>query len=372
MIRAFLASAALPWLVLRVKNIRRRIVVAWRGFSSAERRTAWHLLSHGFLFRREPVFVTGRKPDFLTYGRGRMWVEVKEFDPPTSQAQLDLGWEELTRRFAKIASPCLVDAWIAAGFDQRAAKQVTSLLGHELRTGLPAGLELYIAVPSGEVDKTVLRLSWKQRNGTNVQLVTLRSIDGVYSYPLAAEPHDWTANLEIDDGRTVITKRAFTVLQVRQPARVMLRVEASGKEAVLGSLGNAEMQDISTVNRLRDVIDDANDQIKSGQKHRAVPAVLVVYFDHLGGGDESDILRACLGDLTVSVDPNVNAISETFYGNKGVFRANKNTAISAIIYRSRHYAPVSLVNPHARYTVKQAWLDGTVYWVDATGKVRSD
>jgi len=372
MSRALLASMLPPWLSLKARDVRRRIALRWREFATAERRTAWHLLSRGFLFRREPIFVTGRKPDFLTFGRGRMWVEVKEFDPPVSQALLDAGWRELTQRLEKITHPCRIDAWIAPGFNQRAAKQVTHLLAQELKAGPPVGHELYIAVPSGTVDAAVVRLSWKRRNGTPVQLLSLRCVEGVYGYPLAAEPEDWTADLQIVDDSTVTAKPAFKVLQVRQPARVMLRVEVGGKGAVLGSLGNAEMQDVNTVDRLRDVIDDANDQVKSGHKHRAVPAVLVVYFDHLGGGQESDVLRACLGDLMASIDPNVNAISRTFYGHNGVFRPNKNTAISAIIYLSRHYPAMSLVNPYARYPVKRAWLDGTVYWIDSSGTVRSD
>lgn len=57
----------------------------WVRFATGERRTAWHLLRKGFFHRQEPRFVVGRKPDSLTFGRGRMWVEVKSLDPPMSQ-----------------------------------------------------------------------------------------------------------------------------------------------------------------------------------------------------------------------------------------------------------------------------------------------
>lgn len=358
--------------MLQVSKLRRSVTIAWRAFASAERRTAGHLLARGFLYRREPTFVDGQKPDFLTFGRGSMWVEVKAFDPPVSQALLDAGWQELTERFARFAGQCRVDAWIGSGFDQQAAKQVTHLLAKEVKAGLPANREIYIAVPSGGIDKrTMVRLDWKGRQGTNVQMVALRSIDGTYGYPLDAEPSDWTADMNLVEEGLALQRPAFTVLKPLRPARVLLRVERSSEDRVLCSLGNAEVQDVKTVDRLRDVIDDANDQIKNGQRHRPLPGVLVVYFDHLGGGDHGDVLRACLGDLTVSIDRHANAISETFYGRNGVFRPNKNTAISAIVYRSRHYSAMSLVNPYALYTVNRGWLDGVVYWVDSSGSVRS-
>ena len=356
----------------KIRDIRRSLIIAWREFASAERRTAWHLLVRGFLYHCEPAFVDGQKPDFLTLGRGRMWVEVKAFDPPVSQALLDAGWQELTERFAKFAGKCRVDAWIAPGFDQQVAKQVTHLLTNEIRAGLPADRVIYIAVPSGHIDKrAVVRLGWKGRRGIDVQMVALRSIDGTYGYPLAEEPSDWTADLQIIEGNTTVQRPAFTVLKAQRPARVLLRVEKWSENRVLCSLGNAEVQDVKTVDRLRDVIDDANDQLKNGQKHCALPGVLVVYFDHLGGGDHGDVLRACLGDLTVSIDRSTNSISETFYGRNGVFRRKKNTAISAIVYRSRHYSAMSLVNPYAQYPVKRGWLDGTTYWVDSCGAIRS-
>jgi hypothetical protein len=203
-------------------------------------------------------------------------------------------------------------------------------------------------------------------------MVALRSLDGVYGCPPAAEPADWTASLRITDNATTVERPAFTVLKQLRPARVTLRVEASDDEHVLCGMSNAEAQDVTTIDRLRDVIGDANDQLRNGQKYRAVPAVLVVFFDQLGGGDHEDILRACLGDLTVSIDRNAKAITDTFYGRNGVFRPNKNTAISAIIYRSRHYPAMSLLNPHALHPVPRAWLDGAVYSVDDSGRVRSN
>jgi hypothetical protein len=355
-----------------VLDVRRWMTLAWRQLATAERRVAWHLIIHGFLVRREPIFVSGRKADFLTFGRGKMWVEVKEFDPPVSQELLDMAWKELTVRLEKFTSKCRVEVWIAPGFSPHIAKQVVHLLNLELKSGLRQNETLYLAIPAGNFDRNAVRLEWRVRDGSNARMVALRSRDGVYGCPLAAEPASWISKVQVIDGTSTIQRPAFQILSQRIPSRAVLRVGPPISNSVLGSLSNAEAQDVTTIGRLRKVIDDANDQLKNSQSFRKIPGVLIVYFDHLGGGQHDDVLGACLGDLTVSIDTNTNQAVSSGYGNNGVFRPNKNTAVSAIIYRSRHYPPMSLINPYAAYPVEKAWLDKPIYSVDSTGAVRSD
>lgn len=361
--------------IKRARRLRRRLVLGWYSFATAERRAAWQLLARGFLYRREPGFLAGRKPDFLTCGRGRMWVEVKEFDPPVSQALMDFAWDELTARFSRLFGRCQVDAWISPGFDAKAAKQAAHLLWQETKPGsvAPAG-DLYIEVPSGAAAEGIVRIEWRRRDGIDVRLVALRSSDGIYGCPPAAHPADWTAPVRIIEGTTSAQQPAYKVLDVQRLAHVALRVRPPRGGNVLASMGNAEMQRVTTVDRLRDVVDDANEQIKQGQMYRALPGVLIVYFDHIGAGEPTHILQACLGDLTASIDPAGTAITQMFYGRNGVFRPHKNTAISAIVYRSRHYSSVSLMNPFALFPVIRDWLDdgkGAIYWVDSSGTIQS-
>src|SRR5207245_356384 len=62
---------------ISVLEARRKLISAWRQVATTERRTAWSLLRRGFLYWREPALIReGQKPDYLTFGRGRMWVEV--------------------------------------------------------------------------------------------------------------------------------------------------------------------------------------------------------------------------------------------------------------------------------------------------------
>jgi len=352
------------------QELRRHVVLAWRKIADGERRIAWDLLTRGFLFRREPKFVTGMKPDFLTFGRGRMWVEVKELDQPESQRMLGFAWDELLERFKPFYGQCRVDAWVSDEFDERVARKITHLLAQELQAGLPAGGDLYLAFPAGAVGNDVVSLNWMRRNGDTVRMAAYRSLDGIYGCPLSAGPADWTAPIQIVNNGVELHELAYRVLDEDRPARALLRVDSSRGKRVLRGLGGAEAHSVKTVDSIRHIVAHANRQLRNGQKHRAAPGVLVLYNDHLGGGDSTDILRACLGDLTILVNPQAVSPSRGFYGRNGVLRPNKNTAISAIEYRSRFYPTVCLINPFARYPVAQTWLTGTVCRMDAAGKIQ--
>ena len=345
-----------------LKELRRASILKWQAVATAERRTAWQLLRRGFLFRREPPFVVGRKPDFLTWGRGRMWVEVKSLDPPLSQELIGSAILQLRRRFEGLVGFRL-DAWVSSSFDQRAAKRIQRLVRNEIRTGRASGAAWYAAVPTGTVQNQRAEIRWTDSRGRAVRMVTLKSSADVYSYPLEAEPGGIDADIQIDDG-SVQRVPAYQLLSVQDPAPVIIRIEASTGERGIASVGAAGAQADTTVDRLRRVIDDANAQLKNGQRFKTAPGVVHVFLDHLAGAGQSDVMRACFGDLTVPIDASSRAAGEAFYGQNGILRANKNTAVSAVTYRSRHYGTVSVLNPWATYPVLLKWLDGTVHRVE--------
>ena len=150
----------------------------------------------------------------------------------------------------------------------------------------------------------------------------------------------------------------------------MFRIEASTDSPGIASVGTARAQADTTVDRLRRVIDDANDQLKNGQRFRKVPGVVEVFFDHLAGAGQSDVLRVCFGDLTIPINAASRTAGEAFYGQNGMLRANRNTAVSAVTYRPRRYGTVSILNPWAAYPVPLQWVDGTVHKVEGDRLVK--
>jgi hypothetical protein len=299
-----------------------------------------------------------------------MWLEVKQLDPPPSREQMDFAWQELTKRLSKFSGRCRVDAWVSPALREKHIKRAVGLLEYEVKSGLKEDEELFVAVPCGELEKGIVQLRWTMEGERRVRLVSTRSQKGLYGCPSAFGPNRWSENLTIDDAGSSRELPAFKVLDARGPAQICLHIgTADGLDRVLASLGNAEAQDVKTVAKLRDAIENANGQHKNAQLYRQLPCITVIYFDELDGGSADDLLRACLGDLTIAIDPQTTQIGKSFYGDNGVFRPEKNTATSAVIYRSRNRPSTSIVNPWARITVPQRWLDGTIFSVTDDGDV---
>lgn len=343
--------------------LRRIFAYSWSKFATAERRTAWYLLRRGFLYLREPGFVVGRKPDFLTFGRGRMWVEVKSLDPPLSQEVIGNAISQLRQRFDGLRGSFRVDAWVSSSFDQRAAKMIQRLVQNEIRAGRAGGAAWYAAVPGEGALAGRAEIRWTDSRGRTVRMVTLKSAAEVYPYPLEAEPGGLTVDIQVDDG-VVNSLPAYQVLSVQNIAPVMIRIEERVGGRGIASVGGARAQADTTVDRLRRVIDDANDQLKNAQKFKKVPGLVEVFLDHLVGAGQSDVMRACFGDLSVPIDASSRMAGEAFYGENGILRANKNTAVSAVTCRSRHYGTVSVLNPWAAYPLPLQWVDGIVHRVE--------
>ena len=346
------------------KELRRAAILKWREVATAERRTAWYLLLRGFLFRREPPFVVGRKPDFLTFWRGRMWAEVKSLDPPLSQELIGSAYVELKKRLLIFGGTHRIDARISAAFNQGVAKRAVQLLSNEIRNGAATQGAWYIAVPAKDAERKRVVLEWTSRDRDTVRMVSWRSATGVYACPLEAQPASWISDIQLTDGNAQASIPAYNALSIQISPALMLRIESESEGGGLGSVGTAEAQADTTVERLRRVIDDASDQLKNAQTYRKIPGVAIIYFDHLGGGGQNDILRACLGDLTIPIDVATRKAGEAFYGANGMLRPNKNTAVSALTYRSRFYPTVSFINPWAAYPISPKWVDGVVYSID--------
>ena len=345
-----------------VAAIRKAISEGWSQFATAENRAALHLLRKGFLHCREPSFVVGRKPDFLTFGRGRMWVEVKSLDPPLSQERIGNAFVELKQRFND-AGQFRIDAWVSSSFDKRSAKSIQRLVYNEVRAGRAGGAAWYASVPAERAQKGRAEIRWTDTRGRQVRMVTWKSAADVYAYPLESEPGGLAAEIQTDGG-PVQSLPADQLLSLQVPAPVMLRIEANTGGNGIASVGSAQAQADTTVDRLRRVIDDANDQLKNGQRFRKIPGVVEIFMDHLAGAGQSDVMRACFGDLTIPINASTRIAGAAYYGENGILRANKNTSISAVTYRSRHYGTVSVLNPWATNPVPFRWLDGTVQKVE--------
>lgn len=352
----------------RLRNLQIIFAMWWLKITTSERRTAFYLLLRGFCWRVEPKFVVGRKPDFITFGRGRMWVEVKALDPPASRTLLGFAHDDLKKRLEKLNDDYAVDAWVSSGFDQRASKRSIRSLRRQLTVGLDTVRDVYIGIPSANYEKEDVTIEFVSRSGRQICLICPRSTSGSYSCPPGIEPNDWTQDIDINDGGSIRTLPASKILSATDRDRLSLRVVPTPLHVGLASVGNSEVVNVNTVDKFRQRITDAAIQLKNGQRYLAVPGVVVIYNDSLGGRPQ-DLLIACLGDITVPVDGLTLEAGPGFYGNNGIFRAGRNTGISATTVRSRLFETVSVVNSHAAFEVNTSWLAGKVYAIDEFGNL---
>lgn len=341
-----------------IHALERSLVSRWPNVFSGEIRTAFRLLLRGFAWRREPTEVKGKRPDFMTLGRGLMWVEVKEIDQPPSQNLLGRAHEDLKERLESVDGNYGVQAWVTEEFDPRIARQAVGLLRRELQDGLDDQEQLVIAVPAGEYSSDVVELTWTSNRGRPIRFVTFDNEGSGYGCPSLAVPSDWIDEVEISNDQGSRTTEAFKIISDADSNALTFWVNAAEGHVGLGGVGSAEATQLNTVDRLRRNIEKAAKQLKSGQAHKNAPGIVEIYNDHLPA-NRDEVFAACFGDLNALFDSSTDHVSQ-FYGMNGVFRPNKNTAVSAVVYRSVIFEHVTVVNPHARFPVSRRWLDGEV------------
>lgn len=287
-----------------------------------------------------------------------MWVEVKDIDSPPSQQTLDIAAEELRGRLDSLPGNYGVQAWVTSGFDARAAKLAVRILKQELERGLDPSEQLLIAVPSGSYTQDAVQIRWTSVTGASIRFVTIDNNQAGYGCPGMAAPNDWTDDVEFTDENGTQLIEAFKVISDSDPNTLTFWVSPAGQHVGLGGVGSAQATQLNTIDRIRRCIDKAAKQIKSGQFHKEAPGVVEIYNDHLPANREQ-IYAACFGDLTCAFNPSLKNVS-SFYGMNGAFRANNNTSVSAVIYRSRLFKSVSVINSFAKFPVAERWLDGDV------------
>ncbi len=232
------------------------MILGWRDYATAERRTRWSLLRRGFLSRHHPDLIReGQKPDYLTFGRGRMWVEVKSLDPSPSHTLLGNASNDLRPRLAETGDPCVVDAQVSGRYERHAATIALAILKREL-ANVADGDVFYVGIPGDATRKAPLvTLEYASSSGP-VRMFAPRSTSGMYGYPRWEEPR-WIDQLTIRDAQSTRTARAYEVLHAWEPCVIMLRVERQPIHRGLGCVGNAEAQAVTTVSTLRERIEDA-------------------------------------------------------------------------------------------------------------------
>jgi hypothetical protein len=166
----------------------------------------------------------------------------------------------------------------------------------------------------------------------------------------------------------VVKSVALFRLLTAQSQPLAIAFGPSDSLRALGSVGGGEARRVRTIDRLRDVVADAADQIRNGCRYREAPGWVIVSHDHLDAVDANGVLSAAFGDLQVPIDRTSGAFGDPILSGNGVLSPSKNRTVSAITYLRGNEEPVSVVNPWAYRPIPVVLLLGRTYHVPDDGR----
>jgi len=120
----------------------------------------------------------------------------------------------------------------------------------------------------------------------------------------------------------------------------------------------------TTTRRIRESIDEANDQLRSGQNCLPAPGICVIYHESLDATSGRMFLAAIFGDLTVPIELNPIQPGGPFLGRNGILAPTKNRGVSAVRYVTSGAVDAIALNPYAEYPVEAAMFRTPVWVAD--------
>lgn len=313
---------------------------------------AW-LRDRQYIPEYEPDFIPkdDERPDFWAVSASatppKLWVEVKHLGEDAISAALSRA--VAVSKSVKIPDGLRGDAHLDVN-DASQEQSIRSVL-KMFRQHAPAfvGQRATLAfvhdkigsdiVRRAEVRSDVLQLLWAKGEATGLlatphdfcedarQLVTFWSAEGVQADGYAFDVLNWT-----DDYQCGLVVR----LDPDGPAIDSFGAEAGGSRDVTP--------------RAIQALKKANSQLRSGVQHRAAPG-LVIIVSQPAHADDLLIQAAAYGKLKVPIDVNTGTWGDTFHGEDGVFRHNKNRHISALVHLQTDGSATYFPNPHAHHQI---------------------
>ncbi|MET4348987.1 hypothetical protein [Bradyrhizobium sp. RT9a] len=96
--------------------------------------------------------------------------------------------------------------------------------------------------------------------------------------------------------------------------------------------------------RIREVLSDANDQFKNGNRYKSAPSLLAIFHEGLDVPDETIIASALYGNLKFSYPEGQPEKGEYIVDKDGGWTPEKNTTTSAVHYARNNGEPLLVHN----------------------------
>lgn len=146
---------------------------------------------------------------------------------------------------------------------------------------------------------------------------------------------------------------AYNVLNWSDDYQCALVIDLDPGGDVIDSFGAGAGGSRDVTPRAIQALKKANSQLRSGVQHRVAPG-LVVIVSQPAHADDLLIQAACYGKLKAPINVHTGQWGETFHGEDGVFRHNKNRHISAVVHLQTDGSATFFPNPHAHHKIDEA------------------
>jgi hypothetical protein len=319
---------------------------------SNERAAAW-IRERCYEPEPEPDWVGGRKPDFFSGGTQPFWVEVKTFEPTAYDRVQGHAWEDFRARIKRLSGMTgNVHANISATYSELSGKRAAHLVRQLARSSVPidANTREVVFIPGDAIEDTLVTLKYMSDRFPVIQIGP-RAQSGKYGYYASYEPAVGGLGVEvIDDGNTTI-RHSFEVFDGWVQSPITVAYYRSESRLHLASMGSGVAMPVNTADRLRNAIDEANQQIRSGQRQVPAPGICMIYHDSLDATSGVMFLAALFGDLTIPIALDPIKYGEAFLGRNAILTPEQNRGISAVRYVSEQYGESIAINPYAEFPV---------------------
>ncbi len=328
---------------------------------------AW-LRTLGYSPEPEPDWVPGQKPDFFCPGEAPLWVEVKTFEESPHQRRQAWAWEDFRARVARIqGAKGEVFATVSSSYTEADGKLAAQLLRRIARSPPPSSSNVTetIVLPPDPVADTMVTIRYVRLRGPVVQIGP-RPESGHYGYYPGYDPEDWGQEVEIAcAGQQPVMRQGYDVFEGDTNGPVALIYARSERPLRLVTLMSAGGS-TTTARRVREAIDEANDQFRSGQSCVPAPGICVIYHESLEATSGHMFLAALFGDLTVPIGLDPIQPGDPFLGRNGILAPAKNRGVSAVRYVTSGTVDAIALNPYAEYPVEAAMFRAPVWVAEGT------
>ena len=217
-------------------------------------------------------------------------------------------------------------ATVSPSYTEADGKLAAHLLRKLANSPPPSGSDVteVILVPSDPVPDTTLTIRYASSEGPVIQIGP-KSASGRYRYYPSYDPDDWAQEVELAcAGEDPVRRQGYDVFEGDSDGPVALIYDRSESPLTLVSLMSAGGYS-TTAARIREAIDEANDQLRSGQSCSPAPGICVIYHESLDATSGRMFLSALFGDLTIPIALNpVRPGGEPFLGRNGILSPTKN------------------------------------------------